>query len=97
MLSLNSFVDIESNEPPVIPKLPRLTGPHPKVSSEPEPEPEQPASNIDVLAPPQKTKLNYKERQQRNNAIKSWENIMNWDNMTSEVIKQNIKKARDLF
>ena len=76
--------------------MPRLIGPHPKVS-EPEPEPEQPEGNIDVLAPPTKKTLNYKERQQRNTAIREWENIMNWETMSSETIKLNIKKAHDIF
>ena len=96
MLNLNTFVGIESDDPPSNPKPPRLIGPHPKVG-ESEPEPEQPASNIDVLAPPSKSKLSNKERHQRNNAIREWENIMNWEGMTSETIKNNIKKARDLF
>ena len=78
--------------------MPRLIGPHPKVSvTEPEPEPEQPEGNIDVLAPPAKKTLNYKERQQRNTAIREWENIMNWETMSSETIKLNIKKAHDIF
>lgn len=76
--------------------MPPLIGPHPKVSVT-EPEPEQPEGNIDVLAPPTKKTLNYKERQQRNTAIREWENIMNWETMSSETIKQNIKKAHDIF
>lgn len=97
MLNVNISLDIlpPSDEQPVTPSLPKLIGPHPRVDEAPEPK--QPESNIDVLAPPQKENLNFKERQKRNKSIAEWENIVNWDTMESETIRLNIKKARDLF
>lgn len=81
--TIEEIPPITSETPPP----PPLEGPHPKVTIEPTPE------KPDILAPAP-TYLNNKLLLQREKSIATWETVMNWESMSSENIKKNIKKAR---